>query len=413
MKTAKRKIVWVSSLILDIHLHRTTQLEILKSFGKKGYDALLIGMRSCKLFRLQDNSADNSIGCPRLLVIPVRYFPVLASVIYASVLTFLLPLIIIRNDPGFVIVEPGISVIGSIPGLVVSKIKKTKVVLDIRSVPVEVEGFRGLLKESGFRVSVFIAKRFFSGITTITLMMKKEICEEIFIKPNRVGVWTSGVSPALFDPNASLTHGIELKKKLGLSGKFVVFYHGVLSSTRGITETIEATKIIAKKYSEVVLFLLGSGPFASHLKSSIKQENIQNNVIIHDAVDYEQVPKFISMCDVCIIPLPDYPYWRSQSPLKLFEYLSMEKTVIATDLPAHRSVLGNQECGIYLSSTNPEVIAQAIEFALINKDKLRDWGKVGRTIVLRNYTWKKVAEDLEHYLFCIDSRCSRGEQEQF
>jgi glycosyltransferase involved in cell wall biosynthesis len=161
-------------------------------------------------------------------------------------------------------------------------------------------------------------------------------------------------------------------------------------------------KIIAKKNSNVVLFLLGSGPFASHLKSLIKKENLQNNVIIHDAVDYEQVPMFISICDVAINPLPDYPYWRSQCPLNLFEYLSMEKTVIATDLPCHRTVLGSKECGIYLSSTNPEVIAKAIEFAVVNKDKLRDWGKVGRELVLRNYTWQKVAEDFLSYLMSIN-----------
>lgn len=400
MKTAKRKIVWVSSLILDIHLHRTTQLEILKSFGKKGYGTLLIGMRSRKLFRLQDNSADNSFGYPRLLVIPIRYFPVLAIFIYSSILTFLLPLIIIRNDPGFVIVQPGISLIGSIPGLVVSKIKKTKVVLDIRTVPVEVEGFRGLLTESGFRVSLFIAKRFFSGITFITLLMKKEICEEVSIKPNRLGVWTSGVSPALFDPNSSLTHGIELKTKLGLSGKFVVFYHGNLSAARGINELVKAAKLLSKKHPDIVLFLLGSGPIASLLKSSTRSENIQN-VILHDAVEHEQVPKFISMCDVCIIPLPDHPQWRSQSPLKLLEYLSMEKVVIASKIPAHTKVLGGHECGIYLSLVSSEEIARAIEFAFLNRDKLEAWGKIGREIVLQKYTWDKVAEDFEQYLLSI------------
>jgi glycosyltransferase involved in cell wall biosynthesis len=112
------------------------------------------------------------------------------------------------------------------------------------------------------------------------------------------------------------------------------------------------------------------------------------------------------MSDVCIIPLPDYPYWRSQSPLKLFEYLSMEKVVIATDIPAHRSVLDNQKCCIYLSSVNPEEIAKIIEYASINKENLAGWGKTGRKIVLQKYTWEKVAEVFEHYLLCIDSRYS-------
>jgi glycosyltransferase involved in cell wall biosynthesis len=243
-----------------------------------------------------------------------------------------------------------------------------------------------------------LAKRLFSGLTTITPMMKEEICSEFSIKPSRVGTWASGVSPTIFDPNEWRARGNELRAKLGLSGKFVVFYHGSLSDNRGISETIEATKIILKNHSGIALFLLGSGPFASELKFIIKKENLQHNVFIHNAVKYEQVPAFISMCDVGIIPLPNYSIWRPQSPLKLLEYLAMKKVVIATDLPAHRNVLDNQKCGIYLSSVNPQIIARGIEYALINKDKLGNWGDSGRKIILSNYTWEKVAGDLEHFL---------------
>jgi glycosyltransferase involved in cell wall biosynthesis len=396
MKSTGKKIVWVSPLILDSYLHKTSRLEILKNLSKSGNTVLLFGMRSKSTFKIRDDSSK----FPKMIQVPLRSFPVIAPTMYAFILSLFLPLYIALFDPDFIIMEPDILVTASLSSIIVSKLKKTTFVLDIRSVPVELQGLRGDLTKLWFNISVLIAKRLFSGLTIITPMMKKEVCAKFSINPTRVGVWTSGVSTTLFDPDVCRTQGIELKAKLGLSGKFVVFYHGNLTSKRGITETIEAMEIITKKHSEVVLFLLGSGPFADNLKSFINQKNIQN-VVVHDKVDYQQVPKFISMSDVCIMPLPDYPYWRSQSPLNLFEYLSMEKTIIATDLPAHRSVLDNQDCGIYLSSANPETIAKGIEFALINKDKLVEWGKIGRTLVLRYYTWKKVAEDLQSYLMSI------------
>lgn len=407
MKNAKKRILWVSPLIFDFSLHRTAQLEMIRSLTKRGYNILLLGMKSRAPFRFQDNPSDGLSNPPRILQVPIRYFPMIAPAIYAFVTIFLVPLTMFRFNPDFVIIEKGTLAISSVPSIIVSKFRKTKFIMDIRSVPVEVQGFYGASHKFWFSVSVLIAKKLCSGITIVTPMMKKEVCAKFSIDPSQVGVWENGASTTLFDPEACRIQGNELKAKLGLSGKFVVFYHGYLVSNRGITEAIEAMKIVAKKNCDVVLFLLGSGPYASHLKSSIKEENIQNIVFIHDAVDYEQVPKFISMCDVGISPIPDYPYWRSQSPLNVFEYLSMEKTVLATDLPLHRRILGNQECVIYMSSADPKVIAKAIEFAIANKDKLRDWGKVGRTIVLRNYTWQKVAENLEHYLSCIDSRCSR------
>lgn len=391
----------MSPLILDLSLHRTAELEMIRNLAKRGCNILLLGMRSKHAFRYKNYPDDCLDKPPKLLLVPIRYLNVIAPALYAFVTIFLIPMTILCFNPDFVIVESGTLTTSSILGIVVSKLRKTKLVLDIRSVPVEVGGFYGALHEFWFDVSVHIARKLFSGITIVTPMMKQEICAEFSINPSRVGVWENGATTTLFDPDAWRIQGNKLKAKLGLSGKFVVFYHGYVVSTRGLLEVIEAIKMIKKEHSNVVFFMLGSGPFADQLKSSIKRENIQNNVIIHDAVDFEQVPQFISMSDVAISPTPDYHYWRAQSPISVFEYLSMEKTVIATDLPLHRRIMGNLECAIYISSSNPEAIAKGIEFALANKDKLEDWGKLGRKKILSEYTWQKEAENLENYLLSL------------
>src|SRR4030067_289454 len=134
------------------------------------------------------------------------------------------------------------------------------------------------------------------------------------------------------------------------------------------------------------------------LRALIQKEGLQENVIITNSVNQSEVPKFIGMCDVCIVPLPDHPYWRSQSPLKLLEYLAMEKVVILTDIPAHRAVIGEAKCGIYISSVKPIEIAKAIEYAYLNKENLQELGKIGRAIIKEKFTWAKVAGDLENYL---------------
>ncbi len=400
-----KKIVWVTGLILDSSLSKTTQFEILKNLSKKGYHTLLFGMRSRKNLesvKTKKNSGSKPFNHPRFFFVPIRYLPAIAPIIHATVMFFLLPAYIVRSNPNFVIMSPEISIISSIPSIFISKLKKTKLILDIRSTPVDIVGFRGSAKIFWFNVSVLIAKRFFSGITIITPMMKKEISEKFSVNPQKIGVWSSGVSTELFDPVAWNKQGNELKTKLGLSKKFVVLYHGWFSATRGITETVEAIRILSQRHPEVVFFLLGSGPSALGLKSLIKKENIKNNVIINDSVEYENVPKYIAMGNVSIIPLPDTPYWRSQSPLKLLEYLAMGKVVILTDIPAHRSVIGEEKCGIYLSSTKPFEIARAIDYARLNEKNLEKWGRIGREIVKRNFDWEIVAINLEKYLLSID-----------
>ena len=110
------------------------------------------------------------------------------------------------------------------------------------------------------------------------------------------------------------------------------------------------------------------------------------------------------MADVCIVPLPDNKFWRSQSPLKLLEYLAMEKTVILSDIPAHRFVVGDSKCGVYIQSVSPIEIARSVIYVFNNRDSLSEWGKSGRKIVFDRYTWEKVAGDLSNYLLSKEKK---------
>lgn len=391
----KITILWVNPLTLDIFLHSTALLDILRQFAKLGHKVSVISVRSRDVSQIKNPQV-------QMIFVPLRFVPFVSTIMFAIVLFFFLPIFIIISKPDRVILGPDVSILSSLPGLLVSRFNKVKFVLDIRSIPVETVGFRGFLHKFWFSVSVLIAKRSFAGITIITPLMKNEICNGFDVDPDKTGVWTSGVSDSLFNPEKLTAKKLELKRKLGLTGKFVVFYHGIFTATRGLTETIEAIKILRHKYPSIVFFLLGTGPMVSMLRALIRKMNLQENVIIHNPVDQSEIPKFIGISDICIVPLPDHPYWRFQSPLKLLEYLAMEKVVILTDIPAHRAVVGEAKCGLYISSAKPMEIAKAIEYVYFNKEKLKEWGKIGREIVKENFTWKKVARDLENYLLSID-----------
>ena len=391
----KISTLWVSFTILDVDLHKTALLHILRQFAEFGHKPSLIAVRSKNASQIEDPRV-------RIVSVPLRYVPVVSPVMFTIVLVFFLPVFIIISKPDFIIFDPDVYILSSLPTLLISKFKEVKFVLDVRTVPVETVGFRGFLRKFWFSVSILVAKELFDGITIITPSMKKKVCSDFALNPDKVGVWTSGVSDSLFNPRNFILESAELKRRLGLTGKFIVFYHGVFTPTRGLTETIDALKILLPKYPNIVFFLLGTGPLASKLSALIQKEGLQGNVIIANPVNHSEVPKFISMCDVGIVPLPDHPYWRFQCPLKLLEYLAMEKVVILTDIPAHRAVIGEAKCGIYISSVKPMEIANAIEYVYLNKDSLKERGKIGREIVKREYTWEKVAGSLENYLLSID-----------
>ena len=395
----KKKLLWVSVLILDIHLHKESKLGILGGLAKRGYATTLIAMRSHHLIKPENPKL-------HILSVPLRYVPVISPIMFTIAMFLFLPLYLLVSKPDYIITDPNVSIFSFASVLLLSKLRRIKLVLDIRSPPVEVSGFRGFLQTFSFIESISIAKKFFDGITILTPSMKKEVSGRFGLDPETVGLWSSGVSISKFNPEIYNLEKVNLRKKLGLSGKFVVLYHGVFSSNRGLKETIEAMSIIKNVNSNVIFLLLGAGPSDKKLKDLIQDRKLQDNVIIHGPVELAEVPKFIAMCDVGIVPLPNHPYWRSQSPLKLLEYLAMSKVVLLTSISAHRLVVGKELCGIYISLATPVEIAKSILYAYDHREQMEEWGKCGRKIVEEKYTWEKLASNFENYLFSLDNNVS-------
>lgn len=392
-KLLKSKILWVSFTNLRFS-NLVSQIEVTKELAKRNKEVYLFTIRS------KETREQTNVDLPsemHIVSIPLGFFPVVTPVLYIVALAFALPFYAITKRPRYVIAERGTAILC----LVFKEflhLLKSRVIIDVRSPPVgmgDSHSLRAYLNDLSFRISLLFARKL-DGMTILTKSMREQISSTYDLDPNFVGVWTSGTSTTLFDPEKY--RRTSLRDELGLSGDFVVFYHGALGPTRGLVETIKAIAILKDRYRNLKLFILGSGPAVQLLENVAREVHVEDRVKIHEKVDYQEVPKYVAICDVGIVPLSNSPEWRYQSPLKLLEYLSMEKTVIATDIPANRGIIGNNKCGIFISSIEPQEIARAISYAITNKASLVEWGTQGRSVVEENFSWEKVARDLDEYL---------------
>ncbi len=107
------------------------------------------------------------------------------------------------------------------------------------------------------------------------------------------------------------------------------------------------------------------------------------------------------MSDLAIIPLPNHPDWRAQQPIKLSEYISMGKPIIATNIPAHTKILDHLKLGIIIPNNNPKIIATAINKAYENRNNFTMMANEDRQFVLDKLTWDSIAESLIEYFEAI------------
>jgi len=382
------RIAIVNHIRLDRHLCRTTQIEIIRNLSKLGHQIEFV-IPSVK---------NKGIELPaNIHYVPVIDTPVLSILTFSLLVPFYMPLCVLKKSD-FVLMDT-FSLYGAAPMMILSKLRliKTKFILDIRSVPVDTEGFYGYLFELQYKIALIIARYLCDGITVLTPKLKDKLIRKLKIKSDKIGVWGSGVSTSLFNNKNYKIISKKLKKELKLEDKFIVMHHGFFSPNKGIKETVEAISSLKDDYPDIVLFILGSERWQD-LYKLVKEKKLQKNVIIHKPVDYEEVPKYISICDVGLSVLSDSSGWEDQRPLKLLEYLSMEKPVVVTDIPSNREIIKDEECGIFIPSNNPEEIAKAILYTYNNKSQLHELGSRGRAIVTSGYSWAYITKDLEWYL---------------
>ena len=381
------KIIWTNCERFDRNLDKATWIEMMKELLKKEHLVYLILPYSGT--RHNFGLGENIVYLP---TVPWRGFYSLGF----CLTLFLYLIAITLSDTPHIILLGFKTFFPLVPFMVLSKLRliKTKFVLDIRSIPVEVHDLLDRIREQIYKVVLPLTNFFSDGVTVISPLMKKQICDEYNIDKNRVGIWSSGVSLETFDFEA--TDHIN-DTRFG-NKEFIVTYHGTLSQNRGLQETVKAIKLLNRKYPDIAFFMLGDGKAKDELDSLIRELDLQNNVFLHKSVTYEDVPKYIASCNVGILPFPNLNWWRVSSPLKLMEYLAMGKSVIVTNIEAHREVLNNSSCGVFIKSHEPEEIAEGIEKTYHLRNKLRKMGKIGRELVIRKYTWEKQAENLINFL---------------
>jgi glycosyltransferase involved in cell wall biosynthesis len=389
--STSKKVVWLCSLFFSLDMV-VTQKQMTKHLSELFSSVKLIAPLSKTDYQEMDKE--------NLILLPLKYVPLISHFLYTLALAMFFPFYVAIEKPTYLIVDKGTAVIALILKVLMPW-SKSKVILDIRTTPLKGEGkFYDKWDPFLFALSISLAKKKFDGVTFVSELMKNEICSRFNIDSKWVRVWTSGVSTEVFNPEDF--NGKEIRKKFDLDSKFVIFYHGSLGLDRGIVESIMAMGRIKKRYRDLVLFVLGDDRTLSNLKTLVKDLDLKDNVIFHEKVQYCDVPKYIAMCDIGIVPLPHSNNWKNQSPLKLLEYLSMKKTVILTNIPANREILGNSKCGIYISSSDPEEIEKAIIFAYEHKEKLNTWGSSGRIIIEEKYTWRKLAKNFAGYLKSLE-----------
>ena len=161
-----------------------------------------------------------------------------------------------------------------------------------------------------------------------------------------------------------------------------VCYVGDLNSIRGTIEMIDAT-------NEAGVQLLLGGTFSeAGLRERAEARPGWAHVEELGQLDKEEVAATFARSRAGLVLLHPAPNHVTGRPNKLFEYMSAELPVIASDFPLWRSLVEETGCGLCVDPLDVTQIAQAILRLVDDPDEAAQMGRHGREAVAGRFNWE-------------------------
>jgi glycosyltransferase involved in cell wall biosynthesis len=242
-------------------------------------------------------------------------------------------------------------------------------------IPYLFRGIGGAIGDYYMRKNIKIAKRI--SLTTSILRDSYQIPDDKFeLVPN-------GVDTEHFRQLG------DTKEKIELEG-FIIGYVGVLREWVNFQPIFEALKQMP---SDIKMIVVGKeGNFLDTIALA-KTCGVSDRVIFLGAVSYQEVPKYICAMDICVIPFRKDNISAGALPLKLFEYLACERSVISTRLPGVMEVATDR---IFYADTVKEYV-ERINHAYSTEQGL-EINKQNREFVIKHYDWNSICNKMEKNL---------------
>jgi glycosyltransferase involved in cell wall biosynthesis len=211
--------------------------------------------------------------------------------------------------------------------------------------------------------------------------LRQAVIRDLPIPASKVIVSEIAVDTRVFDPSTTTAHST--------SSDFTIGFAGRLYSWTGLEILFHAiAELDAEDRSRTHLFVVGEGEAGPSLRRLAAELDLEDRVHFIGQVPMDEVPAYIAGFDLgYVAPTPVDPLGMYFSPLKLLEYLAMERPVLASDHQGLMSIVEEGETGFVFEPGDIESLKAAIRRARLSANGFADLGRRGREIVQAGHTW--------------------------
>ncbi len=270
-----------------------------------------------------------------------------------------------------------------------SKIKRKPWIFELRDIWPESLKTVGAIKHD--KIIHYLEKieiglyRSSTKVIAVTEAFKKNLVRR-GINSDKISVITNGSNNELFTEQ---TKNKELIDRLELDNKFIVGYIG----THGLAHSLDfIINSISQIQDETIHFLfIGDGAIKKDIMELSKDLNLQNITFL-DSISKDEVPKYLSICDISLAPLKKNDNFKTVIPSKIFEAAAMRKPTLLGVEGEAQKILEKYNAGLcFLPENEKDFI---VKLNMLKDKKIYADCQKGCKELAYMYDRKKLARDM-------------------
>lgn len=225
-------------------------------------------------------------------------------------------------------------------------------------------------------------------VVVVTPAFKQEIVTKWHVPAEKISLVENGVETDLFTPDVS---GDDVKRELGLEGKFVVSYIGTLGLAHGLRAVMKAATELQSTFPDIQFLFVGEGADKDRLTSLVFELKLAN-VRFLPQQPRQEIPSIIRASDLCLVLLKKASVFETVIPTKMLEFMACGRPVILGVDGQARQVIEKAEAGVFIEPEDHAALAQAVTQLYLDLGLRKALGENGRKYIVDHLSRERTAK---------------------
>jgi len=228
-----------------------------------------------------------------------------------------------------------------------------------------------------------------SKVVTTGEALRSDLIRQLDLPPQHIVSIPTGVDLDLFKRDKGADIG-KLRVQLSLpEGMKIIGIVATVRSWKGHDDLLCAFEKIAAYRDDVVLLIIGDGPYAPVFKQRVAASLYQSR--IHILGQRQDIPNLLRLLDVFVLP----SYANEGVPQAIVQAMAMQLPVVSTRVGAIDEVVQHESTGYLVAPRDTTRLSECINTLLDNSTLRRDMGARGRVIIEERFSRIAMLDKME------------------